>query len=332
MPPLRVVDVALHLARRDRRRARCGRRGSAASRRSPSTTGSSSPRSARGVRYSTKPSPSRSPYSSIHASARERGLAQLVDERRVVRPAPDLREQDEEERRRVDRAVVAREPVRRGLARAAPRGRSCPARRRSTGRPRSPAASASTSQRRARELGPEEQRLQARDQRVAAEDGHEPRHPGGGQLAVTRVVRRRIRSDARSVTDWPNGCSSASQLGAQLRHAQLPGGERVARRARAPRRSWRSTACGARSAVTVDAEARRRCAAPSARAARARRRSAIARARRRRRAREKITCVRAVAVGIREHELVVSRVDAARRPASAAASRARGRRARSRAP
>ena len=39
-------------------------------------------------------------------------------ERGVVGPAPDLGEEDEEERRRVDRAVVAREPGRRGLARA----------------------------------------------------------------------------------------------------------------------------------------------------------------------------------------------------------------------
>jgi hypothetical protein len=38
------------------------------------------------------------------------GLAQALGERRIVRPAPRLREQDEVERRRVDRAVVAREP------------------------------------------------------------------------------------------------------------------------------------------------------------------------------------------------------------------------------
>ena len=35
----------------------------------------------------------------------------------------------------------------------------------------------------ARELRPEEQRLQARDQRVAAEDGHEPRHARGEERA-----------------------------------------------------------------------------------------------------------------------------------------------------
>ena len=33
------------------------------------------------------------------------------------------------------------------------------------------------------ELGAEEERLEAGDDRVAAEDGHEPRHPGRGQVA-----------------------------------------------------------------------------------------------------------------------------------------------------
>ena len=32
------------------------------------------------------------------------------------------------------------------------------------------------------ELGPEEQRLERRDQRVAAENGHEPRHARRGEL------------------------------------------------------------------------------------------------------------------------------------------------------
>ena len=45
----------------------------------------------------------------------ERRLLELVRERRVVRPAPHLREQDEEERRRVGGAVVAGEPVDRRL-------------------------------------------------------------------------------------------------------------------------------------------------------------------------------------------------------------------------
>ena len=48
-PQLRVVDVALHLDRCDRGHGRCGRRGSAASRRSPSTTGSRA-RAASGAR------------------------------------------------------------------------------------------------------------------------------------------------------------------------------------------------------------------------------------------------------------------------------------------
>ena len=41
---------------------------------------------------------------------------QLANQRVVPRPAPDLGEEHEEERRGVDRAVVGREPRLRGLA------------------------------------------------------------------------------------------------------------------------------------------------------------------------------------------------------------------------
>src|SRR5439155_15358276 len=46
----------------------------------------------------------------------QRRLLQVADARRVIRPAPDLREQDEVERRRVGRAVVPGEPGLRSLA------------------------------------------------------------------------------------------------------------------------------------------------------------------------------------------------------------------------
>src|SRR4029450_8280540 len=48
----------------------------------------------------------------------QRRVPEPVHQRAVAGPAPDLREQDEVERRRVDRSVVRAEPVLRGLARA----------------------------------------------------------------------------------------------------------------------------------------------------------------------------------------------------------------------
>jgi hypothetical protein len=66
--------------------------------------------------YSTKPSPSRSPYFSIQSSAASAGAFEFAHERGVVRPAPDLGEQDQVERRRVGRSVVALVPRARGLA------------------------------------------------------------------------------------------------------------------------------------------------------------------------------------------------------------------------
>ena len=92
-PQLRVVDVALHLGRRDRRLRRSV----------PSWKRCESPESfhdwfssPRGVRrsYSTKPSPSRSPYSSIQRSAASAGSRSRCDDARVGGPAPDLGEQD----------------------------------------------------------------------------------------------------------------------------------------------------------------------------------------------------------------------------------------------
>ena len=78
----------------------------------------------------------------------------------------------------------------------------------------------------ARELGPEQQRLQARDERVAAEHGHEPRHPGGRQLPTQPAFgcASAARRDRR-----PTGRTSAGAAPTrpQLRHAELPRGERV---------------------------------------------------------------------------------------------------------
>jgi len=50
----------------------------------------------------------------------------------------------------------------------------------------------------ARELGPEEERLQARDQRVPSEHGHEPRHARGEELPVGRFV---VEAERREVGD-----------------------------------------------------------------------------------------------------------------------------------
>ncbi len=76
-----------------------------------------------------------------------------------------------------------------------------------------------------RQLRAEEQRLQAGDDRVAAEHGHEPRHPGRGQAAPARPAahpqRRQIgdRVLERALEDVP--------AGAELRDAQAPGRHRV---------------------------------------------------------------------------------------------------------
>ena len=50
------------------------------------------------------------------------------------------------------------------------------------------------------QLRPEEERLQAGDERVPAEDRHEPGHAGCGELPGKRESSS-MRSDARSATD-----------------------------------------------------------------------------------------------------------------------------------
>ena len=184
-------------------------------------------------------------------------------------------------------------------ARGGARAGSCPARRRSTRRPprlqRRERARA-----RVAELGPEQQRLQARDQRVAAEDGHEPRHPRGRQLAD--AVRRRASAAPR---DRRPTARTPAQLG---RHARSRGtcrchaGERVAHVLPAPRRTARSTArrrlLAAQRRDDVDS------GAPSAGAARARARSATA-SRRAARLRRGSPASCAIPPSLLEHELVL---------------------------
>jgi hypothetical protein len=82
-------------------------------------------------------------------------------------------------------------------------------------------------ERRAGQLGAEQQRLQARDDRVPAEDAHEPGHAGAGELADAGVAG--AHSQRREVGD---GLDEAARqvlpARAQLRYAQLPRGQRVA--------------------------------------------------------------------------------------------------------
>ena len=146
--------------------------------------------------------------------------------RRVVRPAPGLGEQHEIERRRVDRAVVAREPelgapsltyLVHDLPRLGVDRRVLLVRLQLGERV----------ERADRDLRPEQKRLQRRDRRVAAEDGHEPRHPGGEKRPATvaraHAQRREIRD--RAVEGAPQALPAA----AHARDAQRPGGDDVAR-------------------------------------------------------------------------------------------------------
>ena len=186
----------------------------------------SSPRAVRRS-YSTNPSPSRSPYSSIQRSAASAGLAQLLDERGVVRPPPDLGEQDEEQRRRVDGAVVAVEPVRRRLA--APHLVDDLARLGVPGRVvRGRLQRRQLAERAARELRPEQQRLQRRDQRVAPEHRHEPRHAGGRQLPRAAALAGLHLQRRQIVHRLSEGVPELVPGRLHPRHVHLPCVERLA--------------------------------------------------------------------------------------------------------
>ncbi len=154
----------------------------------------------------------------------ERRLAEVADEPGVIRPTPDLGQEDEVEGRRVDRAVVAREPGLGALAvpdlvddlpRLGIAFRVVLARLQLGEHGEGVLG----------KLGAEEERLEARDHGVAAEDGHEPRHAGGGELASGASVL--VHPEGREI-----GNGLAERVGqvvpgaAKLRDAQPPGRER----------------------------------------------------------------------------------------------------------
>src|SRR5262249_30351981 len=103
----------------------------------------------------------------------QRGLLEVPCERDVVGPAEDLRDEDEVQRGRVDGAVVAGEPRLRGLA-LADLVRDLPRLRVDRRVVLLRLQLREHLERGARELGAEDQRLQARDDRVAPEYAHEP--------------------------------------------------------------------------------------------------------------------------------------------------------------
>ena len=154
-----------------------------------------------------------------------RGLAQLGHQRVVVRPAPDLGEQHEVEGRRIDGAVVALEPVLGRLAVADLVDDL--SRLRVDGRVVLVGLQLGERLERApRELGPEEERLQAGNDRVPAEDGHEPGHACGEEAPAPRA---RADAQRREVRDGlPEGVPKPVPRRVELGNAQTPGRERVA--------------------------------------------------------------------------------------------------------
>src|SRR3954451_908881 len=156
----------------------------------------------------------------------ERGLLQVAHERRVVRPTPHLREQDEVERCRVDGAVVALVPCARRLA-VAHLVHDLAGLRVARGIVFLRLEIGEDFECGTCSLGPEQQRLQARDDRVAAEDRHEPRNAGTRQPPDRAVVR--AHAQGREVGDrLAERVPERVPRSAQLRHAQLPCGQRVA--------------------------------------------------------------------------------------------------------
>src|SRR5205085_8787745 len=108
-PPLRVVDVALHLARSDRR---VGDRAVVESLRVTGVLPRLVFEPVRGAALVLDEAVPVAVAVLVDPAERpERRLLQRAHERRVVRPAPDLREQDQIEPRRVRGAVVGVEPV-----------------------------------------------------------------------------------------------------------------------------------------------------------------------------------------------------------------------------
>src|SRR5205085_7197378 len=139
--------------------------------------------------------------------------------------APHLREEDQVEGRRVDGAVVRVEPgLRRlpladlvdDLARLRVDRRIVLRRLELRQDP----------ERAARELGAEEERLVARDQRVSPEDGHEPRHAGRGELADPGAAPHAQRGEIGDRLE--EGAAELVPVGTDLRDAQAPRREGLA--------------------------------------------------------------------------------------------------------
>ena len=206
--------------------------------------------SPRGVRrsYSTNPSPSRSPYSSIHRNAASAGSLQLERERAVVRPAPGLREQDQEQRRRVGACRSSGRTSGPRTCRAAPRARSSPARRRATGSSSVAWSAASSRSAPRASSGPNSRVcrhvISVSRPKIVMNHGM----PAAGSRPCPASPAR-MRSAARSLTDRENVWRRSSQSARICGTLQLPGRERLAEHARAPRRSAARRRAGAASAA-----------------------------------------------------------------------------------
>ena len=163
---------------------------------------------------------------------RNAGSRKAVDERGVVGPAPDLGEQHEIERRRVDRAVVPLEP-RFAAFPCLTSWTIFPGSASSVGFVLVACSSASTSSALRASSGPKQQRLQARDQRVAPKI---VMNHGMPAAAASRARPSRIRSDARSATEQPERWCQVVPPRRSC-GTRAPGRERFANVQRAPRRS-----------------------------------------------------------------------------------------------
>ena len=143
--------------------------------------------------------------------------------------------------------------------RCGPRGRSCPARRRWTDRPRCAWSVGERGQRVPRQLGPEDERLEARDQRVAAEHGHEPRHPGGEELALRAAARAGAARRGRRPSGRTWRGAAASSPGAAEPASARPVSDARTRSSSAPNRC--SAPVSARRGCRRARRSRRRAAA-----------------------------------------------------------------------
>ncbi len=211
-----VVNVALDLGRRDRRRGKAA---------------VAEPLRVAGILPRVVLEPLRAPLVLHEAVAvavavlvdpgerPEGGLAKTSCDLCVTRPAPHLGEQDEVQRCRIDRAVVPGEPLLRGPAGAQlvndlPRLRVDPRvvdLRLEVGQGRERAHA---------QLRAEEHRLQAGDDRVAAEDRHEPRHTRCGQHSSISVAK----SKGGQVRDGlVEGVVEVVPCGLETREAERPG-------------------------------------------------------------------------------------------------------------